>query len=118
MKGYEKLIVWQKSMDLVNVVYTITKQLPEDERFGLYSQMRRAAVSIPSNIAEGHSRASGKEFARFLSIAQGSKAELETQLHICDRVGLIMHQDVDTALRLCSETGRMLTSLMNKLPSK
>ena len=115
IQSYVDLKVWQKSMDLVSNIYALTKKLPEEERFGLTSQMRRAAVSIPSNIAEGHSRTSGREFARFLSVAQGSKAELETQLHICERVGILPQESVKEALDLCHETGKMLTVLMNKL---
>lgn len=83
MKSYKRLIVWQRSIELVNEVYRITKDLPESEKFGLMSQMRRSAVSIPSNIAEGYKRRSSGQYLQFLSIAEGSSAELETQLVIC-----------------------------------
>lgn len=81
MKNFKELIVWQKSIDLVVLVYKITRDFPSDEKFGLINQMRRAAASIPSNISEGHMRSTDKDFRQFLSIARGSCAELETQ---CD----------------------------------
>lgn len=84
--SYKDLIVWQKSMQLVCGIYGKTKLLPADERFGLVSQMRRAAVSIPSNIAEGRKRKSSNDFAQFLHIADGSAAELETQMLLCERI--------------------------------
>src|SRR3989344_5154634 len=80
--SHRDLIVWQKSMKLVSLVYTFSKEFPADERYGLTSQMRRAAVSVPSNIAEGRSRSSRKDFAQFLHISLGSVAELETQIEI------------------------------------
>ena len=79
-KSYRELIVWQKSMELAEKVYLLVKALPKEETYALSDQMRRAAVSIPSNIAEGHARQSQKEFLQFLCIARGSRAELETQL--------------------------------------
>lgn len=115
VKNYTDLIVWQKSMDLVVEVYSLTKLLPEDERFGLVSQMRRSAVSIPSNIAEGHTRSSRRDFLRFLSIARGSKSELQTQLLICEKVNLLSRNDTLKALKLCSEISKMLTSLVSTL---
>lgn len=115
VKNYTDLIVWQKSMDLVVEVYSLTKLLPEEERFGLVSQMRRAAVSIPSNIAEGHTRSSKKDFLRFLSIARGSKSELQTQLLICEKVNLLSRKDTQRSLMLCSEVSKMLTSLVSTL---
>jgi four helix bundle protein len=85
--GYERLEVWQQAMDLVVLVYELTQSLPVEERFALSDQMRRCAVSIPSNIAEGASRRSNKEFAQFLYVAKGSASELQTQLEIGRRVG-------------------------------
>jgi four helix bundle protein len=82
VQGYKELIVWQKAMTLVQEVYRITNSFPKEEVFGLTSQIRRAAVSIPSNIAEGRSRRTRKDFGQFLAIAYGSAAELETQLLI------------------------------------
>ncbi|MBE6992613.1 MAG: four helix bundle protein [Ruminococcaceae bacterium] len=115
VKNYTDLVVWQKSMDLVVEIYSLTKLLPEDERFGLVSQMRRSAVSIPSNIAEGHTRSSRRDFLRFLSIARGSKSELQTQLLICEKVNLLSRNDTLKALKLCSEISKMLTSLVSTL---
>ena len=86
MASYKDLIVWQKAMDLVVEIYRICKFLPKEENYGLSDQMRRSVVSIASNIAEGQARDSKKDFIRFLSIAQGSKAELETQIEICRRL--------------------------------
>ena len=82
IKNYKDLVVWQKSIDLVCEIYKITKLLPKEEHYGLCNQMQRASVSIASNIAEGQARNYDKEFAKFLSISQGSLAELETQLYI------------------------------------
>ena len=86
VKSYQELIVWQKAMQLVEEVYRLARMLPKAELFALSDQMRRAAVSIPSNIAEGQARNSTKEFVNFLSISRGSTAELETQLMICVRL--------------------------------
>ena len=112
---YRELVVWQKAMDLVEESYKITKLLPKDESFGLASQIRRAAVSIPSNIAEGQARHTKKEFLNFLSIARGSKAELDTQIQICIRLSYLTQTQAQTALALCEEVGKMLFSIMQKL---
>ena len=87
MRKHQQLRVWQESMDLVTMVYAMTSAFPADERFGLSSQMQRAAVSVPSNIAEGAARGSKADFLRFLYIARGSLSELETQLQIAQRLG-------------------------------
>ena len=92
----------------------MTKSFSKDEMFGLTSQMRRAAVSIASNIAEGEGRKSKKEFSHFLAIALGSKAELETQLLLCEKVGLVKKDDSLTTLSLLNEVGKMLASLKLK----
>lgn len=113
--SYKDLIVWQKSIDLVIEVYKLAKHLPEDERFGLSSQMRRCAVSIPSNIAEGQQRKSSKDFLHFLSIARGSKGELQTQLYICYRLELLKKQQIKPSMELLSEIGKMITKLMDSL---
>ena len=115
INDYEDLIVWQRSMDLVEEVYKLVKLLPNEENYGLASQMRRAAVSIPSNIAEGQSRHTSKEFLQFLSIANGSKSELKTQLKICVRLGYLSDEHIKTAAGLCDEINKMLYVLMNKL---
>ena len=86
IESYQDLYVWQKSMDLVQIIYNLVKLLPKDEIYVLSNQMRRAVISIPSNIAEGQSRYSRKEFINFLSIAQGSNAELNTQILICEQL--------------------------------
>ncbi|MCX6039724.1 MAG: four helix bundle protein [Caldilinea sp.] len=89
LKSYQELIVWQKAMDLVVNVYQITKGFPREETYGLTNQLRRAAVSIPSNIAEGQGRNTAKEFQRFLAVAYGSLQETETQLMLSRRLGYI-----------------------------
>jgi four helix bundle protein len=114
-KGYEQLNVWQKAMDLTVEIYGITKHFPKEELYGITNQMRRAAVSIPSNIAEGHSRNSQKEFLNFLSIAKGSNAELFTQLLICERVGYISSSNIKPIKQLSQEIARMLTSLITRI---
>ena len=92
MKSHQDLIVYQKSMDLVVDVYTITKNFPPEEKFGITSQIRRSAISIPSNIAEGAARQSKREFGRFLYISLGSLAELETQLEIAVRLEFLQEK--------------------------
>lgn len=113
--NYKDLTVWQKSMDLVTEVYELTKKLPLEERFGLCSQMRRCSVSIPSNIAEGRTRQSRKEYQRFISIALGSNAELQTQLLICERIKLLSKRDIQKAIDSSEEVGRMLFALYTRL---
>ena len=102
-------------MDLVGEIYLLARKLPKEERYALSDQMRRAAVSIPSNIAEGQSRHSAKEFARFLSMAKGSNAELQTQLLVCVRVSFLSPDDIQKALSRSNEIGKMLNSLIQKL---
>lgn len=115
MASYKDLIVWQKAMDLVVEIYRICKFLPKEENYGLSDQMRRSVVSIASNIAEGQARDSKKDFIRFLSIAQGSKAELETQIEICRRIKYIPDNELQKSENLASETGKMLRNLIRKL---
>jgi four helix bundle protein len=112
---YNDLKVWHKAMDLTTVIYNLVKKLPKEELFSLSDQMRRASVSIPSNIAEGRDRNTNKEFIHFLTIARGSKAELETQLLICAKVGYLSETEISEALNLSTEVGKMLTSLINTL---
>jgi len=109
--SYKDLIVWQKAMDLSFEIYRLTESFPPDERFGLTSQMRRAAVSIPSNIAEGKMRGYDGEFARFLSIAYGSGAELETQVLIAKRLLKTNQLDYAPTDGLLDEVMRMLNTL-------
>ncbi len=115
---YRDLVVWQKSMDLVESVYRLIQHLPPEERFGLADQMRRAAVSIPSNIAEGHARSSDKEFRNFLHIASGSRAELQTQILICERVGLLVREQTKSALLLTEEIGKLLHAFIVALSNR
>lgn len=110
--GYKDLIVWQKSIKLVVLVYEFTKALPTSEAYGLVSQMRRCAVSIPSNIAEGSKRKTKKDFQQFLSIASGSGAELETQLVISEQLGLGNMGKIPEIRVLLDEILRMLYSLL------
>lgn len=116
--SYTELKVWQKGMDMVEEIYHITLKLPESERFGLISQLRRAAVSVPSNIAEGYSRMTTKEYINFLSIARGSNAELETQLLICKRLNYLSDSDLSLAFPLLKEIGKMISAIINTLGTK
>jgi four helix bundle protein len=102
-------------MDLVESVYRITEKLPSKEQFGLISQMRRAVVSIPSNIAEGYGRQSTGSYAQFLSIARGSLLELETQIELCIRIKYIQQIDVEKILNEIIEINKMLSSLITKI---
>lgn len=115
MHNYENLEVWKKGMDLVQEVYQITKQFPDIERFGITSQITRAAVSIPSNIAEGAGRNSNKDFVHFLSIALGSAYELDTQMTLCKRIGYIYEEQYNTINNLIHDLQRMLINLQAKI---
>ncbi len=115
VNSYRDLIVWQRAMDLVRETYRIVKLLPKEETYVLSDQMRRAAISIPSNIAEGQARNSTKEFIRFLSIARGSKAELQTQLMICVQLQYVSEDSITPAMCLAEEVGKMIGSLISKL---
>ncbi|MBI5236331.1 MAG: four helix bundle protein [Deltaproteobacteria bacterium] len=115
LKSFRELIVWQKSVDLVEKIYRETRSLPKEEIYGLTGQMRRAAVSIPSNIAEGQSRNSTGEFRQFLGISKGSLAELETQIEVAGRLKYLTSQQLENLLRECMEIGKMLNGLMRSL---
>ncbi len=117
-EGYEDLLVWQKGMALVKRVYEMTRTFSRDEKFGLISQMRRAAVSIPSNIAEGQARHSTGEFVQFLSHAEGSVAELNTQLILSVELGYCSKGQTTEATALVRELRRMLNALPRKLESR
>jgi four helix bundle protein len=106
-RSYRDLVAWQKAMDLVTATYRATAGFPKDELFGLTSQLRRAAVSIPSNIAEGQGRLSEKEFRYFLGQARGSLMEVETQLHIAENLGYLEREQTLLLLQSCGEVGRM-----------
>lgn len=127
MEGiFKELIVWQKSMELVRVVYQLSKTFPADERFALTDQLRRAVVSIPSNIAEGNGRAGNKDYAHFLSIARGSLFETMTQLQIAEDLGYLgdgeglgleSRSTMEIVNSLCEEIGRMLTAMLRRYGS-
>ncbi len=114
---YKDLIVWQKSCDLSIEIYLITSQLPKDEKFGLSSQMQRAAISIASNIAEGSKRGTKKDFSQFIKIALGSTAELETQIYILSRLPYSKAIDLRKAESLLFEISKMLHALSRNLSS-
>lgn len=116
--SYRDLMVWVRAMDLVEACYKLSMQIPQSEIYGLTSQIRRAAVSIPANIAEGHGRRNLGEYIQYLSIANGSLKELETHLLIAGRLHYIKDDEIISALGACSEIGRMLASLMQKLRQK
>ena len=119
-QNYRQLHVWNKAMQLTDAVYDLIETLPKSEIFALSAQLRRAVVSVPSNIAEGSGRSSDREFKQFLSVAKGSVYEVETQLLICVRRRYLTQADAKRALLLCDEVSRMLTALIlyidNKLP--
>lgn len=118
MKSHEDLDVWKKAIELAECIYGVTRNFPNDEKFGLVSQMRRAAVSIASNIAEGAARQSKKEFVQFLSIASGSTSELLTQIIISDRIGVVDSQELANAHQLADRVARMLQGLIKALRRK
>jgi len=111
--NHKELIVWQKAMDLVIGIYAVTATFPNEERFGLSSQARRAAVSIPSNIAEGHGRKSTGAYLNHLSIAYGSLMELEIQIAL--RLNFVSTNEISTLLSQTNEIGRMLNGLKHSL---
>lgn len=115
MESYRNLIVWQKSMELVLAVYVLTAKYPKTELFGLVSQSRRCSVSIPSNIAEGRTRGSRKDFKQFLVIAMSSGAELETQLELALQLNFARLEDFKKTNQLLSEVMKMLNVMIRKL---
>jgi four helix bundle protein len=115
IRSHRDLIVWQRSMDLVELIYRNTQKLPSHEQFGLVSQMRRAAVSIPSNIAEGYGRQSTGNYRQFLSISRGSLMEVETQIEICERLKYLAQSDTENIFKEITEISKMLTSLISKI---
>ncbi|MCX6120610.1 MAG: four helix bundle protein [Ignavibacteriales bacterium] len=118
MRNFRELKIWQKGMDIVTGVYQLTSLLPKDEKFGLKTQLQRAAVSIPSNIAEGCSRNSEIDFKRFLEIAIGSTYELETQLTIVENINLVSEEKVFPMLQLLSEEQKMLNSFIASIKER
>ena len=115
LKSYRNLTVWQKSMDLVVLIYQATRKLPAAERYGLYAQIRRCAVSIPSNVAEGYGRIHRGDYLHHLSIARGSLAELETQLLTTVRLEFVSREEAKPCWLLAQEVGKMLNKLIGSL---
>jgi len=113
--SHKDLLVWQRSMNLVEDVYRLTKILPSAEQWGLVAQMRRAAVSVPSNIAEGYGRQATGEYRHHISIGRGSLLELETQILLARRLKYLQPADTDSALKEIEEISRMLATLVAKL---
>ncbi len=118
VRNYRELIVWQKAMDLVVLVYRASAGFLAEEVYGLRDQVRRAAVSIPSNIAEGQGRQTTRDFLKFLSIANGSLREVETQTMIAGRLGYISEQESSELLELAAEVGRLRYGLVRSLQQK
>jgi four helix bundle protein len=118
MESFKDLIIWQKGMDLVSDVYELTKSFPKEELYGLTSQIRRAAISIPTNIAEGWGRGTTKNYIQFLEIARGSLYELNTLIIISHNLKYIIQENCGTIETKINEIGRMLNALITKLDSK
>ncbi|MGX7689845.1 four helix bundle protein [Flectobacillus roseus] len=118
IKSFRDLLVWQKSMNLVTDIYQLTRNFPQAEMFGLTSQLRRASISIPSNIAEGYGRNTSKDYLRYLQIALGSLYEIQTQLEIASNLHFLEIFDFNKMISLCLEIERMLTSLIAKIKAK
>ncbi len=118
VQNYRGLIAWQKSMELVKLIYSLTKKFPREELIGLTSQIRRAVVSIPSNIAEGQGRRSTREFIRHLSIAHGSLRETETQNLIAEMQEYISVEESIEVMNKCAEVGKLINGLANSLREK
>jgi len=115
MRNFRKLDIWNQGVELVKLIYFVAEKLPDKERFGLRSQITRAAVSVPSNIAEGASRNSEIEFKRFLEIALGSLFEIETQLVIIEELQFINRTELESVFNLINKEGKMINGLINKI---
>jgi four helix bundle protein len=115
IKSYRDLRVWQDSMTLAAECYRMTRSFPKEETFGLTAQIRRAAASIPANIAEGHGRENTQSFIQYLRIAQGSLKELETHWLLAERVGLVKMENISTIARQCESLGKMVRLLIRSL---
>ena len=116
-QDHKDLTVWQKSMDLLVEVYRLVEKLPREETYALSDQMRRAVVSIPSKIAAGHTCYPESDCVETLSVANGAKAAIETQLLICVRLDYLSESDIEQALSLCDEIGKMLNAMISKTAS-
>lgn len=115
LKSYRDLEVWQRGIDLVAAIYRLTEAFPKEERYGLTSQLRRAAVSVPANIAEGYARPHRGDYLHHLSVARGSLAELETHLVISVRLEIVQRESIAEVWNLSQEVGKMLTKLVRSL---
>ena len=118
VKDYRDLIVWQKAMDLVETIYRTTAAFPREEIYGLTSQIRRAAISIPSNIAEGNGRNTTRDYVHFLGMAYGSVKEVETQVLIAERLRYIDSSDSNGLVQMTTEIARLISGLANSLKRK
>ena len=117
-QNFRALKVWQLGMEIAEEVYRLSQQFPKHETYGLGSQMQRAAVSIPANIAEGHAMGSTKDFLRYLAIAQGSLAELETHLMVAERIKYNSPEQISSILNRCTQEARMLRTLRKRVRSR
>ena len=115
VRHYQELIAWQRAMDLTVSIYQLTKRFPREESYALTSQLRRSAVSVPSNIAEGQGRGTTADFVRFLGIAQGSLQEAETQILIGQRLGYVSQEEILPVVDMSAETGSVLNGLVRSL---
>jgi len=117
-QDFHDLTVWQRAIDLTVCVYSLTRRFPKEETYGLASQLRRAAVSVASNIAEGRGRLNRAEFRQFLGVALGSTFEIQTQLVVAGRLAIANQQAIEQATALSNEVSKMLTAFIHKLSSK
>ena len=115
LDDFKELIVWKRAMELAKAAYALARMLPKEENYALADQIRRSAVSVASNIAEGYGRTSAREYTRFLSMARGSGYELETQILLCVELGYIKDSETTKALSLGKEVSKMLTVIISKL---
>jgi four helix bundle protein len=114
-RSFRELIVWKKSLQLTVKVYRLTQEFPREELYGLSSQMRRSAVSVPSNVAEGQGRLGTSEFRHFLGISRGSNFELQTQLEVAHELGMCDGGKIDDAMSLSHEVGKMIYAMLEKI---
>ena len=115
IRDYRDLIVWKEAMEIAELVYSLTRAFPREEMYGMSSQMRRAAVSIPSNVAEGFGRAQRKSFVQFLRVAQGSLKELETQALLCGRIGFLSEEEIADLMARCERLGKRFVQFIRTL---
>ena len=118
IQSFKDLIIWQKAFQLCLDIYRATQSFPTEERYGLAAELRKTARSVPCNIAEGHQRRTTVEYLRFLDIASGSRAELETQLLLCQNLGYLNDQDADALVSACENVAKLLASLSRALRNK